>query len=143
LSGPAPAHLFVSGRNAPQFQPGHRNLHQLDDHNLLRELDARYGSSSALLDDPELRALFLPILRADLEVVETYTGTPAPQLDCPLSACAGSDDPSVSPEGLAAWSATTSGAFNLRHCSGDHFYHLGAGQQTLLQHITQQLQLLP
>ncbi len=137
---PAPACLFVSGRNAPQQTAGHHNLHRIGDADLLHELEARYGDSSAILSDPELRALYLPILRADLEVVETYAFAPEPHLHCPIQAFAGADDPSVSTDGLTHWSAVTQGAFASRRFTGDHFYHFGAGQADLLQVIAQHLE---
>ena len=137
---PAPLCLFVSGRNAPQQIPGHHNLHRIDDLDLLRELEARYGGASGILDDPELRALYLPILRADLEVVETYAYDPGPPLHCPVRAFAGVDDRSVSTEGLAQWSSVTTRTFAAQRFPGDHFYHLGAGQFGLLHTVAQQLE---
>ena len=55
----------------------------------LTESQRRYGGIPAMLwQEAELRALLLPLLRADLTLVETYTYTPAPPLPCALTASA-------------------------------------------------------
>ena len=137
---PAPRCLFASGRNAPQLQAPHRGLHLLGDEDFLAALRERYGGSQdEVLADAGLRALFLPILRADLQVVETYAYMPGPQLACPLAAFAGQDDASVSDGGLRAWAELTSAAATAERFRGDHFYHLGIGQGDLLAVIAERL----
>ena len=127
----APRRLFVSGRNAPQVLFSHRGLHRLADEAFVAELQARYGGvPTGLLEDAELREVFLPILRADLAVVEGYEFKGG-GLGCPVRGFAGVDDQSVSEAGLKAWGEVTSGEFSQRRFSGDHFYHLGAGQGEL------------
>jgi surfactin synthase thioesterase subunit len=136
---PEPRMLIVSGRNAPWF-PAHRALHALPDPAFVEALQERYGGvPDGFLDDAEMRALFLPILRADLEVVETYAFKPAPPLRCPVMSLAGEQDRSVSEAGLAAWEETTAGPFSSRRIAGDHFFHLGAGQGELLALIADAL----
>ena len=137
-TGPhAPAVLFASGRNAPNALPGHDRLHALGDAALTETLRERYGTHGAgLLDDPELRALFLPTVRADLQVVETYRHEAGHPLQCPVQAFAGSADASVSKNGLEAWAAVTTGAFGAQRLPGDHFFHFGEGQAALQAAIT-------
>lgn len=128
-----PAHLFVSGRIAAHVAPPHRHIHALPDEELVAELGLRYGGSpQALLDDPDLREIFLPILRADLAVVESYAFTHGASLACPITAYTGTADGSVSDAGLAAWEQRTTGGFRLRRFEGDHFYHLGPGGEAMV-----------
>jgi medium-chain acyl-[acyl-carrier-protein] hydrolase len=136
---PQPLCLFVSGRNAPTETPGHRDLHRLADEDMVRELGRRYGGDADLiLNEPDLREVFLPIIRADLTVVETYNFIEGPPLECPVRALAGVDDHSVSPQGLTNWSRISSPNFAERRLTGDHFYHLGASQSELLAFLQQQ-----
>jgi medium-chain acyl-[acyl-carrier-protein] hydrolase len=136
----SPVCLFVSGRDAPHRPPAHRALHRLDDDALVAELALRYGGSSGqLLADEELREIFLPILRADLRVVETYRPSSAELLECPIVAFAGREDASVSPSGLASWGELTRGVCSVRRVAGDHFCHLGDGQTEMLQAIDEGL----
>ena len=63
-----------------------------------------------LIADPELRAVFIPIIRADVEVIDTYVYRREPPLDCPISAICGRED-SINEKELAAWQQQTTGAF--------------------------------
>ncbi len=137
---PGPAALFLSGRNAAHLPQSHRRLHALDDEEFLAELRRRYGGTAhELLESAETRGIFLPALRADLKLVETYVHAAAPMLDCPIDAFAGSDDASVSDEGMAGWAELTRGEFRQRRFAGDHFYHLGASQGNLLDAMRERL----
>ena len=137
---PQPVCLFCSGRNAPSMQSGHTGLHRLPDAAFVEELKARYGGEpETLLGDTELRALFLPILRNDLQLVESYAHVPGERLRCALRAMAGSDDRSVYDEGLARWGELTTGSFAARTLAGDHFYTFGQGEAELLRFIAETL----
>ena len=117
-----PEHLIVSGRNAPGLGRTLR-LHELSDKQLVDEVQRIYGGiPQAILDEPELLALTLPVLRADLTVNETYEPSEEPPLACPISAYGGIDDPHVGLAGLEGWSVHTSAAFQTDRCEGDHFY---------------------
>jgi surfactin synthase thioesterase subunit len=137
-----PEVLIVSGREAPQRESGHRQLHRLADEAMLRALEAKYGGdANDVLADEAMREVFLPIVRADLTVVETYQFLAGEKLKCKVRAFAGVGDKSVSNEGLAAWGDVTSGDFRAQRFAGDHFFHLGAAQTELLETISGELGL--
>lgn len=137
---PAPMCLFVSGREGAQIPLHREDFHALDDDGFVAELQARYGGTPGeLLANPELRAVFLPILRADIRLVERYRYRPQPLLQCSVVALAGTADPNVTPEGLEAWGALTSGEFAARRLPGDHFYHVGEGEPELLKLLAERL----
>jgi len=136
----APACLFVSGREAAHLPLTHPDLHGLGDQAFVEELQRRYGGTpDNLLADAELREVFLPILRADLNLVETYRHGPQTMLECPIMAFAGKQDDSVSDAGLEAWGSLTTGQFTTRRFTGDHFYSTGEGQRELLEVIARRL----
>ena len=131
-----PEALFVSGREAAQREPGHRDWHGKDDEAMLHALEAKYGGdANDVLHDAEMREVFLPIVRADLTLVETYKFVAGEKLKCRVCAFAGMEDKSVSEEGLASWGELTGGGFRTQRFAGDHFYHLGAAQGELLETI--------
>ena len=138
-----PTCLIVSGRNAPQVAGGGSLLHGLADDEFLAELEGRYGAfAPGLLDDAELRAIFLPILRADLTLVERFRFVAGERLTCPVVALAGERDANVSDVGLMAWGELTDGRFAWERLPGDHFFHLGVGQGRLLEVIGERLATL-
>ena len=51
------------------------------------------GTPEAVLQDAELMQFFLPVLRADFAVCETYTYTAKTPLTCPISVFGGLQDP--------------------------------------------------
>ncbi len=121
LDSSQPLHLFVSGRHAPQL-PVLKPIHQLPKSEFLRELSRYNGTSANVLQHEELMELFLPILRADLALNETYTYADDTPLNCPISVFGGQDDALATPDSLAAWRDHTSSNFSLRIFPGDHFF---------------------
>lgn len=120
-----PAALAVSGRNGPSVPSAGPSLHTEPDPGLLRGLAAFGGTDERVLANPELRALFLPIVRADLLLAETYRRAPGQPLSCPVFVSFGRSDPLVSAAGLAAWKEETTGPVDLRPFPGGHFYLTG------------------
>lgn len=119
--GPQPAHLLVSAHRAPHL-PRRRQIHHLPDSALVTELQAMNGGQARLAGHDELTRLMLPVIRADLTVMETYTHEPGAPLDMPITAVCGAWDPWVSPDEMEAWRQHTASAFSLRVLPGDHFY---------------------
>jgi len=122
LSLPLPAHLFVSGRGAPDLEKDLAMLHRLPDAEFIAECVRRYqGIPKAVLDEPELVNLFLPSLRADMQAVETYRYDLRDPLECPITALQGREDPSP-PAALQAWARHTTAAFRYQELPGGHFF---------------------
>lgn len=120
-AGGPPLTLIVSGCRAPGEEPG-REVHVRDDDGLVAEIRRLGGTDTRVLDDPEMRALFLPALRADYRAVETYRHAGGPRLPCPVLALAGDTDPVASPADMRHWAAWTSARFDLLSFDGGHFY---------------------
>ncbi|MGE3267186.1 MAG: thioesterase II family protein [Chloroflexota bacterium] len=121
--GAEPVHLFLSGRRAPQLPGPHSTIHHLPDAAFIYALTDRYsGIPDAFLREPELLQIFLPTLRADLAMVETYRYAEDAVLECPVSVFGGLDDISVSRAELAAWRDQTRGPFRLQMFPGNHFF---------------------
>jgi medium-chain acyl-[acyl-carrier-protein] hydrolase len=117
----SPSHLFVSGHRAPQIR-GQRQSYDLPEPEFIQVLHDLNGTVREVLKHPELLELMLPLLRADFELCETYSFTPGPPLDCPLTALGGLFDPDVTQEHLELWRAQTTGPFAARMLPGDHFF---------------------
>jgi medium-chain acyl-[acyl-carrier-protein] hydrolase len=138
---PEPVHLFVSGRNATHVPMKHGSIHMLTDEEFLDALAIRYGGlPQEILETPELLEVYLPILRADLTLLETHTYIARSPLACPVSAFAGKEDKNVSQTGLTAWGEHTTGRFESLWFEGDHFYLNGASRPALLEAIANRLQ---
>jgi surfactin synthase thioesterase subunit len=116
-----PVHLFVSGRSAPE-RVSDDEWHRLPDPQLLDRVAELGAMPDFVLRDPEMVALVLPVLRADLTLCERYRYRAQPPLAVPITALAGADDPMLDDEPLAEWAAHTSASFAEHLLPGDHFY---------------------
>ncbi|MCE0537646.1 alpha/beta fold hydrolase [Kineosporia rhizophila] len=113
--------LVVSGRIARRHhRPG--VLHQLDDKAFAAEVLQLGGVPEALLADPDMRALILPIMRSDYQAVETYAALPHPPLCTPVLALSGTDDQHAPPPLMEHWADVTAGPFRLGVHPGGHFF---------------------
>jgi surfactin synthase thioesterase subunit len=125
-SGTPPAALFVAALRAPQTETARPRIAHLPEAEFLTALQLRYGGMPAeILREPELLRLFVPILRADLAVVENYRYEPGPPLPCPVRCFAGTLDTSVTRPELEAWAEQTRGGFAFQQVPGDHFFIKG------------------
>jgi medium-chain acyl-[acyl-carrier-protein] hydrolase len=132
---PCPMQLFVSGRRAPQLPDPDPPIHQLPDSEFIEELRRFNGTPKAVLHNPELMEIFLPLLRSDICLDETYVYDHEAPLDCPISAIGGLEDEEVNREELAAWRDQTRSRFNIQMFPGDHFFLNGKESDGVLEVI--------
>jgi len=116
-----PERILISGSSGPQLAP-RRRLHDLSDEALVAALRDMEGTPPQVLDNAELLSLFLPLLRADFELVETYQVEPTTPLALPFTLIGSADDLEVPPERLAAWAAHSSQPAHEVRVQGGHFY---------------------
>ncbi len=138
---PCPAQLFVSGSRAPQIPDLDLPIHRLPEPKFLESLCRLNGTPEEVLQNPELMQLFLPVLRSDFAILETYFYSTEEPLDCPIFAFGGTEDRKVSQEAIASWRDQTRSEFRLQIFPGDHFF-LHSNQKPLLQTIAQEIQKL-
>jgi len=135
---PEPVHLFVSGRSAPQTPCDHLHTYDLPEQEFIKELRRMNGTPAEVLEDPELMQFMLPLLRADFEVIQTYTYVDEPPLNCSITAFGGLHDDEASRDSLEGWREQTTGATTLRLFPGDHFF-INKVQPSLLRMISGEL----
>ena len=136
---PCPIQLFVSGSRAPQIPNPDPPIHQLPDVEFIEELSRFNGTPKAVLANLELMEVFLPLLRADMRLYETYVYDHEAPLDCPISAFGGLEDEEVSREELAAWYDQTRSRFSMQMFPGDHFFLNGKESNGVLEVISRDI----
>jgi medium-chain acyl-[acyl-carrier-protein] hydrolase len=117
-----PAHLFVSGYRAPQLPPPDPPFSHLPDAEFIERVRQYGGVPDLIAQSEELMEIFLPILRADFEMTETYVYSEDSPLECPITAFGGLSDPKVSRDRILAWGIHTSMRFNTHFFPGGHFF---------------------
>jgi surfactin synthase thioesterase subunit len=123
---PAPVWLFLSGRRAPDAPVDAVPIRSLPDCEFVEELTRLYdGIPREFLENEALMEVFLPILRADVSIVESYRFQEDEPLDCPITVFAGAEDASVTWNLMLNWKRQTRRQFALKILPGGHFYPQG------------------
>ncbi|GLV53947.1 thioesterase [Dictyobacter sp. S3.2.2.5] len=133
-----PEYLFVSGHSAPHVPRQRKTLHHLPTADFIQEVRKLNGTPEEVLQSEELLELFLPLLRADFELCETYAYQSQAKLSCPIVALGGLQDEDVPRDALEGWCEHTSAHFCRRFFYGDHFF-LHRHRQYLTKFIAQKL----
>jgi|WetSurMetagenome_2_1015567.scaffolds.fasta_scaffold31754_3 medium-chain acyl-[acyl-carrier-protein] hydrolase len=136
-----PVSIYVSGNAAPHIPQRETPVHGLEDDAFVRELRRLGGTPDAVLENRELLALLLPVLRSDFAVCETYCHQNGSPLACPIVAFGGLSDRFISAEALKAWAGHTSASFCCHLMPGGHFYlmqHMQAVLSLVEEHVTMQ-----
>lgn len=118
---PPPVHLFVAACMAPHHREDVQVVH-LPDAAFARALQDHYETPPEMFADPDLMALFMPVLRADFAMLEGYQHRAEEPLDAPITAWFGTSDRSVTRERVAAWAEHTRAAFALHELEVGHFF---------------------
>jgi pyochelin biosynthetic protein PchC len=120
--GHRPELLVLSARPAPHRQR-RETVHEGGDEAILADLRRLGGTDGSLLDDPAIRELVLPSLRADYRLSEEYwPEAELPTLSCAVAGFSAAGDPEATEEEMRSWADVTSGCFDSRVFPGDHFY---------------------
>jgi surfactin synthase thioesterase subunit len=131
IGRPEPLVLFGSGNDAPHVPVDGPQLHLLPDATLVAALRDYGATPEVFLHRPELLEVFLPMIRADFAVAETYRHRAGRLLRCPVVVCRGADDPDVTAAGCHAWAELTTGPCRQLCFPGGHFFVNTARDQLL------------
>ncbi|WP_405594584.1 alpha/beta fold hydrolase [Streptomyces sp. NBC_01410] len=115
---PVPELLVVSAR--PPVNQARPEPDESEDEWLVRRVLDMGGTPAGLLEDPELRELFLGTIRTDMRLLRDYVPTFG-RLSVPLLALGGTED-DVTESRLAAWQDHFTAPVRIRMFPGGHFY---------------------
>lgn len=85
---------------------------------------SKYGAideNSEILKYPEFRDIFMNILRADFNIIETYEYDGV-KINCPIEAICGDSDPMETLENMNSWEMYTNHGIEYHLYIGGHFY---------------------
>ena len=113
-------HLVVSCCRAPQLPYRQSPIHFLPADELKKKLVDLDVVPSWLLQNDRAFHDFLPLLRADFELAESYSYEPERPLSCPITAFAGSQDAHTTIDEVQTWVTQTTGSFQTRVFEAGH-----------------------
>ncbi|MEM7279368.1 MAG: alpha/beta fold hydrolase, partial [Pseudomonadota bacterium] len=119
---PLPLHFMASAFRAPQAPPA-KKIYHLPQEEFIHELRETYdGVPDQLLNEPEILELLLPVVRADLQVLDHYQYSAGDPLACPISVFGGTEDNFVQESQLREWAMQTDAEFQQQMFAGNHYY---------------------
>ncbi|MEU8248909.1 alpha/beta fold hydrolase [Nonomuraea sp. NPDC048916] len=119
---PPPRLLIVSAHRPPHRLDPDPPAHALPRDRFLARLRTYGGVSEAVLAEPSLLDLMLPVVRADFALFERHPWQPEPLLGCPMTVLGGRTDARVPAAELTNWAELTEGPCELRMFDGGHFF---------------------
>jgi len=122
LEKPAPNHLFISSACAPQLPRRKPLLHLMSDSELVEQLVRYGGTPKEVLEDKDMMAMMIPLLRADFTLFETRNYIQEAPFAYPITVFGSTTDSRVSIEEMEAWKEHTSSPLRMSTFSGGHFF---------------------
>ena len=125
-----PQRIVISAKRPPHLDK-QEIVHAMPTADFVDKLRALNGTPAHVLSNPELLELFLPILRADFSLSETYEHVACPPLPCEVTLLGGRADSDASASVLGEWAGYFATAPTLHLLDGDHFFVHSARNQVL------------
>lgn len=117
-----PVHIFFSGQKAPHIKNNIAQRHTLPNDEFIEEIAKLGGTPKELFENPELLDVFLPILRSDFKVVETYEYKhDFRKLSCDITVINGNEDKFTEKE-ISGWRELTDKSCKIIMLNGGHFF---------------------
>jgi medium-chain acyl-[acyl-carrier-protein] hydrolase len=144
---PIPVKLFTACCPPPHRPIQRPFIHELPENEFVAELQRRYNAiPETILQNQELVQIFLPSLRADFTMIETYAYATEKPLECSIAAFGGLQDKAISLQEIQEWQIQTTSHFNLEMFTGGHFF-LHDYQSSFLElfslHLSELLAMTP
>lgn len=118
-----PLHLFFSGRRPPGMAKSKQDIHLLPDQEFIAEVVKKGGTPAELLENRELLEIFIPILKADFKIVETYKDVKKDvKLECNISVLWGKHEKEGTLQEIGQWRDYTDKSCAIHLFDGDHFF---------------------
>ncbi|MEO6082564.1 MAG: alpha/beta fold hydrolase [Umezawaea sp.] len=117
--------LVVSSCTPPGLGVTARDLvpsQQADDRQLLEWMREHGFMPPHVWDNPPLQDMAVELMRADITVRDSFTGTEGAVLEMPVEVLSGGEDHTMSPDAEQRWRSLASGDFRHQVLPGGHFY---------------------
>ena len=119
---PKPSHMFFSGCKPPKDIENRIKICDMSDEDILKNVISFGGISDELIKDKRMLKLFLPIIKNDFKILESYKSNGIRQkIDCDISVLNGKED-NISLEEISKWNEYGNKSFNVYQFQGGHFF---------------------
>ena len=117
-----PKHIFFSGYEAPSIIKKRENTYTLPNYDFINKIMELGGTPEEVMNNKELLDLFLPIIRSDFKILETYNYKEREdKIQCDVSILNGKKD-SINLDEILAWKNHAGKDFKVYNFEGNHFF---------------------
>lgn len=117
-----PIHAFFSAKQAPHIERNDKKLHVLEENEFLEEIMKLGGTPKEVIENRELLDIFVNILKADYQVVETYKHyLMESKINCDITVLYGNRDKYLFEE-IKEWEKLTNMSSDFFEFDGGHFF---------------------
>jgi medium-chain acyl-[acyl-carrier-protein] hydrolase len=120
---PYPKHIFYSGKSAPNLENTRKTFyHLMESEKFKAEIMKLGGTSPVIFENKELAELFLPIIKNDFKMAETYHFMEGRKLyNGEITVFLGKNDAMTAAQ-CHEWIRCTSGICKIMYFNGGHFF---------------------
>jgi medium-chain acyl-[acyl-carrier-protein] hydrolase len=141
MNVPLPLHVFLSGARPPGKVTIEKSVSRLNDDELVNELKKYNGIPDNILNEKDYIKLFLPVIRADLSIMESYDYKNNYRFSMPITVFGGESDLAVEYKELKRWNNFTQAYCRIFILPGDHFF-IFSEKMSVLSEINRELRYL-
>lgn len=117
-----PNHMFFSGQKPPSIARDPEKISELCDNDFIKKVIDLGGTPNEILEDKDILKLFIPILKADFKILETYEyNYDNNKIDCNISIFNGKKD-NIKIHELIEWTEFTNKNCKFYEFNGGHFF---------------------
>lgn len=117
-----PTHMFFSGHEAPSTIKQRENTYKLPDYEFIKKVIDIGGTPKEIMENRELLEMFVPIIRNDFRILETYEYKEREKkIECNISILNGKQD-DIKLEEILAWNKHVCGGVKVYNFQGNHFF---------------------
>ncbi|MED4445710.1 thioesterase II family protein [Bacillus thuringiensis] len=122
LNSNKPKHIFFSGYRAPSVIRERENIYTLPDYEFMKKVMELGGTSEELMKNKDLLEIYLPIIRSDFMITETYNYEEREEkIACDISILNGKQD-TTNLKDILTWKNHGCGEFKVYNLEGNHFF---------------------
>lgn len=120
-----PCHMFFSGHQAPHNSVDKTKYHLLPDKEFLKIIYRYGGNTNLMMQNEEVRSIFLPILRSDFKMLEKYDYKEKKEkITCNCTVINGTLDNSIMDYNIKEWTIHFGKGYSFVEIEGGHFFIL-------------------
>lgn len=116
-----PVQIFISGKGPLHLPRPELKIYSMPDEEFQKNMIEMGGISEDFFRSPELASLFIPVIRNDMRLAETFEVKELARLSCNITVFYGEEE-ILKPADVEQWRYYTKGVFKVHYFKGGHFF---------------------